>query len=273
MTDIAVGTADSSSFTSSLVGLWDFSQAPGADGYPSIGAAGPSLRSDGTSELVTVEGGIRLGRGRWLRAISTRGSRLDIHGPEAAVTVVARLRRHLLDDDQRKASIPQPVPAEDLDLFLCEAVAGVWGETDRTRQYALFLNLRLFGGRDQVCGHISDTGGPSDGSRYCTSASVSPGRVEMGEWHQVAFSFDGDLITSFIDGILEHSDRNPFAFLGGVAGFGSEGADFTVGAVHRAGQMGNWLHADLGSLAVFDTALGSEDLRALSTVGIEGVQL
>jgi hypothetical protein len=41
-----------------------------------------------------------------------------------------------------------------------------------------------------------------------------------------------------------------------------EGADFTAGAVHRAGEVGNWFVGWLGGLAVYRRALAVNELAA-----------
>lgn len=49
----------------------------------------------------------------------------------------------------------------------CEAVAGMWDETRKKRQYCLFLDLRIWGSSQQAGGHVSGTGGATEGYKYC----------------------------------------------------------------------------------------------------------
>ncbi|MBX2815291.1 MAG: hypothetical protein KTR24_04825, partial [Saprospiraceae bacterium] len=62
---------------------------------------------------------------------------LDFHGTNSSFTIVARIKR-------RQKSYEQ-----------CEAIAGMWNETRKKRQYYLFLNLLQKESGDQVCGHVS----------------------------------------------------------------------------------------------------------------------
>jgi len=59
---------------------------------------------------------------------------------------------------------------------------------------------------------------------------------------------------------------NPYAFPHGIYDAGPEGADFTVGAVHRAGEVGNWFAGWLGGLAIYRRALAVKELTALTTL-------
>ena len=43
------------------------------------------------------------------------------------------------------------------------------------------------------------------------------------------------------------------------------GSDFTVGAVNRSGEMGNFFVGQIGGLAVYDRALTKEEMRYLSS--------
>ncbi|MNL87858.1 hypothetical protein D3C87_2172410 [compost metagenome] len=56
---------------------------------------------------------------------------------------------------------------------------------------------------------------------------------------------------------------NPYAYPEGLYAGGAAGADFTVGAVYRSGAMGNFFAGHLGGLAVFNRALGDEELARL----------
>jgi hypothetical protein len=149
----------------------------------------------------------------------------------------------------------------------CEAIAGMWGETHAKRQYCLFLDLRIHQAGDNVCGHVSATGGPTDGFPWCMDAAIDGNYLTYFDWHCVAFTYDGYYARSWQDG---HSETrvgfNPYAFPQGIYDAGREGADFTVGAVHRAGELGNWFVGWLGGLAVYRRALAANELTALTAL-------
>jgi hypothetical protein len=146
-------------------------------------------------------------------------------------------------------------------------VAGIWNETAKKRQYCLFLNLRIWNSAEQVCGHVSAIGGPTPGYRYCMTASIGGTPVSKGEWHTAAFTYDGHHARSYLDGRLDVRDGfNPYEYPDGLFDGGEDGADFTVGAVDRSGEMGNFYNGLLGGLAVFNRALSEEELRLLHAV-------
>jgi hypothetical protein len=44
---------------------------------------------------------------------------------------------------------------------------------------------------------------------------------------------------------------------------GEDGSDFTVGAVHRLGEMGNNFVGQIGGIAVFDRALSDDEFQTI----------
>ncbi|WP_321475052.1 LamG domain-containing protein [uncultured Paludibaculum sp.] len=227
-----------------LVAFWAFQEPAGCERLSTGGftyalceMAGPVERAnDGVFGPYSA----RLGPGQWLSASRAHIPGLDLHGAEAQVTVAAWIKR------ERKSSRPEE----------CEAVAGMWLETAARRQYCLFLNLRIFGSADQVCGHVSAVGGPTPGERWCMDASIGATPVRFGEWQHVAFTYDGAYARSYLNGALDaRAGRNPYAYKGGLFDAGEAGADFTVGAVHRLGEVGNFFQGQLGGLAVYGRAL------------------
>ncbi|KLU01594.1 hypothetical protein RISK_006310 [Rhodopirellula islandica] len=103
------------------IAFWDFQEDPG------------TRRRGGDFELVEQHGPIKrvedgifgpyaaeLKRGQWFSIPREKLGRLNIHGPEAEVTVVAWIKRQSTESWQ--------------------AIAGVWGETRRKRQYCLFVD-------------------------------------------------------------------------------------------------------------------------------------
>lgn len=236
-----------------LVAFWDF-QEPAGEPRVDRGPHGLVLR-EGDAPVARVDGGVfggfaaELSRGDFFMLPRKECAALDFHGPDARVSVVAWLQRH------RKREVQ------------CEAVAGMWDETRRQRQYALFLDVRIHQAGDNVAGHVSASGGPTPGYPWCMDAAIGAGYLTYFDWHCVAFSYDGRLVRAWLDGRMEaRAGFNPFAYPGGLHHAGPEGADFTVGAVHRGGEMGNWFVGRLGGLAVFDRALDAGELAAFTTL-------
>jgi hypothetical protein len=235
-----------------LVCWWDFQEPAGAARQSRSGHAYELQECNGPIERVT-DGlfgpfAARLNKGQWLVAPRTNCPALDLHGPEAQVTVVAWLK---WESDRRGG---------------CEAVAGVWNETKRQRQYCLFLNLGIHDSRQQVGGHVSAIGGPTPGYRYCMDAAIGATAVPRSGWQCVGFTYDGEFARAYLNGKLDvRPGLNPYPYPGGLFDGGPEGADFTVGGVSRSGEMGNWFAGTLGGLAVFQRALSEAEMRQLSS--------
>lgn len=233
-----------------LISLWDFQEpagqprrARGPHAHPLHEAAGPVTRA---------EGGVfgpfcaEFHRGDFLAIPRADCPALDLTD---SLTVVAWVQRH------RKPEVQ------------CEAIAGMWDETRRLRQYALFLDLRIHQAGDNVAGHVSRSGGPTPGYPWCMDAAIGGNYVDYFSWHCLAMSYDGEIVRAYLDGALDHRPGfNPFAYPGGLNPARSTGADFTVGAVHRGGEMGNWFAGRIGGLAVYDRALAPAELSALAAL-------
>jgi hypothetical protein len=242
-----------------LVAFWDFQEeagqprrARGPHGYELKEMAGPIQR---------VEGGVfgpyaaELAVGQWLGIPRSQCPALDIHGPGSQISLFAWLKR------RRKP------------LIECEAVAGMWDETRRKRQYALFLDLRIRGSADQAGGHVSGIGGPTPGHRYCMDAAIGRTCVEYTDaWEFVGFTYDGNEARLYRNGCFDaRPTHNPYSYPGGLFEGGSDGADFTVGAVHRGGAMGNWFTGFLGGLIVCSSVLSAETILALADATVPGL--
>jgi hypothetical protein len=235
-----------------LVSMWDFAEPAGE---PRV-AKGPgrySLR-EGSGPIDRVDEGplsnhaLDLQEGRYLYIPRCECPTLNIHGPQASVTVAAWIKRRSKEHAGR-----------------CEAIAGMWNETGCARQYCLFVNLRIHQSGDQVCGHVSGIGGPTPGHRYCMDAAIGSTPVPFDVWQFIAFTYDGRHARSYLNGRLdERPQLNPYAYDLGIHDGGKTGADFTVGAVDRSGEMGNYFVGLLGGLAVFNRALGSGEIEAIS---------
>ncbi|WP_218919487.1 SMP-30/gluconolactonase/LRE family protein [Spirosoma aerolatum] len=173
---------------------------------------------------------------------------LNIRGKQAQVTVLAWVKRQVKSRDNAE----------------CEAIAGMWNETQKKRQYCLFLNIRLHDSKSQVCGHISGVGGPTPGEKWCVDVSIGQTPVRYDEWTFVAMTYDGHFIKSYRNGQFDaRTDRNPYPYDEGIFDGGEDGADFTVGAVHRLGAIGNDFVGQLGGLAVFDRALSADEIAGI----------
>lgn len=238
-----------------LVSYWDFHEPAGEERV----ARGPfpyRLREMGGPIERTVGGpfgefAVRLRAGQWFRIPRGEFPALDFHGPNARLTLVAWVRRE--------------------STSLWQAVAGIWNETRGQRQYCLFLNAAsrtdhrtMLRERcsDYAHGHVSDVGGVTAGAVACITYSTSPTLVPVGQWHMVALSYDGAHSRIYVDGEFSpEPGRNPFPLPGGL--FHGD-ADFTVGAVDRHGEIGNFLDGTLGGLAIYNRVLAAEELRVLA---------
>jgi len=235
-----------------LVAFWDFQEPQG----PRTACAGqPYILQEGAGPVVRVETednpwgpfAAHIKEGDYMLCPRRTCPDLDIHGPGAGVTVLAWLRRDGVCERH------------------CEFLAGQWNETARGRQYGLFLDINVWGGRDGVCGHVSNNGGPTPGYRYCIDAAIGPTPVPVGTWSCVAMTYDGTYAAAWLNGRLDAQPGiNPYPMAGGLHDGGASGSDFTVGGVHRSGEMGNFFTGLLGGLAVYRRALTPAELLALA---------
>ena len=179
-----------------------------------------------------------------------------LSGPSATVTLVAWVSLPSLDQ-------PEGLGAGVWDEY------GVEGGATGARAYAIFLNLGACHGGEPYAGglaaHISPLGGPSPGSRYCTSAACdSRALAPSPAWHCLANTYDGSAIRAYVNGsLVANAWRNPYNLTGGIfrPGPGRVGAEFGVGANRinaTAGappQWSNVFEGLLGGLAVWGSAL------------------
>ncbi len=163
-------------------------------------------------------------------------------------------------------------------------VAGKWNEYQDggRRQYGLFVSLPYYNGRNQVCGHISQTGGPTDPFPFSMDYSASRQQVPKDEWVCVAFTYDGTYIKSYLNGLFEPREPEPIQRTAGFLhdkpngviqvknpyfypyGIGSNASDFTVGAVQLKNGMGNFFNGKIGGIAVFNKALSEKEMKDLA---------
>ncbi|MEL7214291.1 MAG: LamG-like jellyroll fold domain-containing protein [Pseudomonadota bacterium] len=156
------------------------------------------------------------------------------------------------------------------------AIAGIWPEDAQNpqRQYALFVNLALYGGDDRVCGHVSADGQVTPGYPYMRDYAWNARRIApdgSDGWRFAVFTYDGSDIRSYLDGGFEpvpsYTDiegqtapANPRPY---SAGLNPTPAEFTVGAVRLTGGYGNFLHGEIAKLRVWDRALSPTEIRTL----------
>jgi hypothetical protein len=238
--------------TDNLLCLWDFENgsrtSKGKHSYTLLPGGG--LGGEIVTEGVLSGRALRQREGEYLSIPRADCPALNISGREAQVTVLAWIKR------TKKSVMPDE----------CEAVAGMWLETEGKRQYCLFLNLWIHDSSNQVCGHVSGIGGPTEGEKWCMDASINKKPVPFDEWCMVGFSYDGQYATSFLNGEADpRAGRNPYHYPLGIFDGGVSGADFTVGAVHRLGNIGNFFAGIIGGIAVYDRALNDVEVRNIYT--------
>ncbi len=173
-----------------------------------------------------------------------------------------------------------------------------------TRQYALLMNMPTYGGPNKLVPHISAEGGVTrraDGSAFpwCADYAVTAHEVPTARWCTVGFTYDGNYISAYIDGVLDRheldavkhkrTDRyfthegpaggtrglNPYYHGRGIFAYDPVkhaatkpmgGSDFIVGARYAIGSLfaeGKSTTGRFGGLAVFNRALSEIEMKAL----------
>ena len=250
----------------SLVALWDFKE-PEGQVRKAIGRGEfPLIEQDGTLPRIS-EGPLsgystHFGNKAYLSLSNSAVGQLNINGKKQGVTVIAWVKW----------------TGEQTGF-----VGGMWNEykDGGKRQYGLFLSLPHYNGKNQVCGHISQTGKPTAPFPYSIDYSASKQDAPSNQWICIAFSYDGKFIKSYLNGIFERratelinhtngfegypdglvQSKNPYFYPDGI---GNNGSDFTVGAVLLKTGMGNFFRGEIGGLAVFDRALTGRELKNIS---------
>lgn len=235
-----------------LVAFWNFSES-GDRFAPAQGESYGLLSQSGALNVVGEQsaplGGtaLHLEEGQWLNIPRGDCPGLDIHGREGHLSVVAWIKR-------KRTARPH-----------CEFIAGQWNESHRGRQYGLFLNISVWGLHDRICGHLSNVGGPSPGYKYCTDGAMGATEIAHDEWCVVAMSYDGQAGYAWLNGTLDvRPGLNPYPMAGGLHDGGPNGSDFTVGAVDRSGEIGNFFTGHIAGLAVYKRALTPSEMLALA---------
>lgn len=252
--------------TKSLVALWDFKESEGQV-RKAIGQGEFALKEQNGTLSRIPEGPLsgystQFGNKAYLTLLHSEVGKLNIYGKKQGVTVIAWIKW----------------TGEQTGF-----VGGMWNEYQDggKRQYGLFVSLPHYNGKNQVCGHISQTGKPTPPFPYSIDYSASKQEVPANEWVCVAFTYDGEEIKSYLNGVFEKREpelinntkgfegypdglihsKNPYLF---PYGTGNNGSDFTVGAVLLKSGMGNFFKGQIGGLAVFDRALTEEELKRIA---------
>lgn len=239
------------SLIDNLICFWNFKENPGQDrisvsDYPYCLKEGNGMIARATEGVFGNHSAI-IKEGQWFYIPRAECPALNIFGKNTEITIAAWIKREQKSYDQ------------------CEAIAGIWNETDLKRQYCLFLNLGIWDSKDQVCGHISGFGGPTPGYKYCMDAAIGNTKVPYGEWVCVGMTYNGSEINAYYNGKLDYREKlNPYPYDVGIFDSGSSGGDFTVGAVHRFNEMGNFFVGQIGGLAVYNRALDEKEMLYLA---------
>ncbi|GAA4457036.1 hypothetical protein GCM10023189_27150 [Nibrella saemangeumensis] len=248
-----------------LVAFWDFQEPAGQDRVSKTG--GYRLREQGGSVERATEGVLgsysaRLTDGKHFLLPRAELNKLNIHGKQAQVTVVAWVKRQ-----NPKA---------------WQAIAGVWDETRGKRQYCLFLNatsrthnqeMVRYPCRDLVHGHVSAIGRSTPGHCCCVTYSSGKTTIPLNTWQVITMTYDGAYSRVYVNGELDaETNYNPFYYPDGIFDGGNDGAPFTVGAVSAHGKMNNFFDGLIGGLAVYNRALTPAEIRILSQSGDAVIQ-
>lgn len=252
--------------TKNLVAFWDFKE-PEGEVRKAIGQGEFVLKEQNGTLPRISEGPLsgystEFGNKAFLSLPNSEVGKLNIYGKKQGVTVVAWLKW----------------TGEQTGF-----VGGMWNEYQGggKRQYGLFVSLPYYNGKNQVCGHISQTGKPTPPFPYSIDYSASNQEVPSNEWVCVAFTYDGKFIKSYLNGVFAEraselinntkgfegypdglvQSKNPYFFPDGI---GNNGSDFTVGAVLLKSGMGNFFKGQIGGLAVFDRALNEKEIKKIA---------
>jgi hypothetical protein len=279
----------------SLIAFWPFTEEPGRQRLALLGrGAFPLSETNGTVAQTgdAPLGGhaVRFDNGAYFSMPYDSTGDLNISGRDAKLSIFAVVR-------MRKVARGG-------------TVAGMWyeglgpGDDSGTRQYALLLDMNLYGGAKRVTPHVSSEGGAThraDGSimPWCVDYAATAEEYPADRWCSMAMTYDGTTITAFLDGVATprqvdpvadnradpyftdegpgggHRGINPFHHGRGIFRYDpaqhaetkpAGGSDFVVGARCVRGKHGaEPLDGDLAGLAVFDDCLTSEQLADLHT--------
>lgn len=249
-----------------LISFWDFQEPAGSDRISSGPYSYPLKERNGAVKRVSP--GIfgphsaYIEWGQWFSISREDCPALNIHGPDAQVSVIAWIQR-IADNHW-------------------QFIAGMWNEQDAVRQYALFTsghrqsNYRTYDrieAEHQPHGYISAVGGATPGKPFCYSYATGPTYLQKHRWYMLTSTYDGSRIKVYVNGSLdENPGYNPFLYEKGIFDAGINGADFTVAqrAVPKwpdypqnAPDNGVGFSGYLGGLGIFDRALTPAEIYEL----------
>jgi len=276
------------------IAFWDFTEKPGEKRTSKAGS--PLKLEEVGGPIERVEAPVVSGcaahfdGSHYFVIPRAKAGDLDIHGPEARLTLFAVVKIFAYGNGV--------------------SIAGMWDEGDGpnddsgTRQYAMILNMPTYGGTRQICPHVSSEGGVTrrkDGSGFPWCADYAAGKTVLpeNEWMSLAFTYDGTYIRAYVNGLLDRRDPDPQADKRTDPYFTTEGpdggnrgmnpfyhgrgifhydpvqhreskprgpSDFTVGARKAVGSMlGEALQGQFAGLAVFNESLNEEQIKRLHT--------
>lgn len=278
--------------TEGLVAFWDFGE-PAKQSRLSSGPTHPHPLRETHGPIERVEGGpfsgyaAELNGSNWFRIPYEETGDLNIGGPNAEVSMIAFVKLKKVEKT---------------------TVAGMWSEgkgardDTGTRQYALLLDMPMYGGSRNVTPHVSSEGGVTrraDGSAFpwCVDYAASVSTVPVDEWVSLGFTYDGNWIKAFYNGVFEprplrpeedgRTDRyftregpdggdrgmNPYYHGRGIFRFDPtrtydppkiDPPDFTIGARYAVGSyLKEAMRGSIGGLAVFNRSLSDEEMLTL----------
>ncbi len=248
--------------TEGLIAVWDFKEEEGKCRRSNGKGEFPLCETNGKISRVNdgpLSGySAKFNNEAYLNLPNSKASALNIHGKSKGITIMAWVKW----------------TGEQTGF-----VGGMWNEYQNggKRQYGLFISLPYYNGRNQVCGHISNTGKPTPPFPYSIDYSASKQEVPANKWTCIAFTYDGTYIKSYVNGkfesrepeLIDHTkgfsgypnglvqSKNPYFF---PEGMGDNGSDFTVGAVLLKNGMGNYFKGQIGGLAIFERALSDSEI-------------
>ena len=258
-----------------IIAFWDFSESRGQERVSSAGNKIYRLYEAVKAIERIDEGPIsgysaELTKDHYFKIPRQDLNRLDIHGHDSQVSIIAWIKRGKKPDGRPS-----------------EFIAGIWYEAGGgydlkgKRQYALFLNMgwQHEPGPGRVTPHISAEGGPSPGLKWCYDYAISKSAVPLDEWSTVGFTYDSRNIRAYFNGLfsqlpnndfregieyLKGNSLNPYHHDRGIFNAGKDGVGFTIGArTHDPNQTPAYFHGLIGGLVVFNRALSAEEMRLL----------
>ncbi len=278
-----------------LVAYWNFGEASGSDRQAVFGrGAFPLRETNGRVQRIDDAplGGhaVTFDDEAYFSLPYEATGDLNVSGKDAQVTIFAVVR---MDSDKTRRG---------------GTIAGMWyegmgrGDDTGTRQYALLLDMNLYGGAKRVTPHVSSEGGATyrrDGSHlpWCVDYAATTEEYPGDRWCSMAMTYDGTKLTAFLDGVATprvvdpkkdnrndayfteegpgggHRGINPFHHGRGIFEYDpathadvkpAGGSDFVVGARCVRGKHGSEpLAGALAGLAVFDACLSVAEIKAL----------